>query len=693
MGGLAGQSVVKSSAGLVTKGVLKRSMKRGASVLIAASVMACGGGSSGDTTPHFAEAHPKILLNDAPTLARLKQDMANKTPQALRLKAFVDNEMAQPGTNYGFAAWFAALMYKVTGDTVYADFAISRIDKNVAAEEALIASGERAGVAYDSYLYVGDGIGDVALVYDWCFERVTPTQRSRWIAYMNQAVANVWNPEGATWGGKSFPWSGWSVNNPSNNYYYSFLRATMLLGLATRGENAQAQQWIDQFRTTKIANELVPTFQRDLSGGGSREGTSYGDAMKTLFMLYDWWGRSTGERIADLTPHALASEAWMLHNITPTLDHLAVVGDHARESSGYFFDYNREYLLALMSLYPQERMSAMAKAVLDDSSLPKMAYNFEAFADYIYQPPTAPAAKVADLSSAYWGAGTGQLLMRSRWGDKTAAFSQFSCGPYTESHAHQDQGAFQIFRGEWLAPTGNMYSHSGIQQGVDFNNLVRFVQAGQNIFQDGADPACKLAALADNDDFTYASAQVTPAYASKPAVSKVEREYLFIKPGTFVVFDRVAASAGVQRVWTLNLASAPVLDGDHLSFTGSEANKLDVYRVAPTGLSYLVLAPTLDGGDWLLNTAAKRVDVVDTTGTQSLFLHVLGTNGSVSAVTRSDATGQTGVQINLADGRKALVRFANAAPGGTLELRQADGTVLRSGALPTTVVAPPLFRN
>jgi hypothetical protein len=87
------------------------------------------------------------------------------------------------------------------------------------------------------------------------------------------------------------------------------------------------------------------------------------------------------------------------------------------------------------------------------------------------------------------------------------------------------------------------------------------------------------------------------------------------------------------------------------------------------------------------------VDVVDSSGTQSQFLHVLGTNGSVSATTRSDAPGQTGVQITLADGRTAIVRFANAATGGTLELRQADGTVLRSGALPTTVVAPPLFRN
>ncbi len=56
----------------------------------------------------------------------------------------------------------------------------------------------------------------------------------------------------------------------------------MMLGLASFGENPQAQTWIDQFRTVKMENQLFPTFNRDLVGGGSREGTGYGTAMKNL---------------------------------------------------------------------------------------------------------------------------------------------------------------------------------------------------------------------------------------------------------------------------------------------------------------------------------------------------------------------------------------------------------------------------
>lgn len=226
----------------------------------------------------------------------LQKALQEKPPAAQRFRGFVDNELANPG-QYAYQAWFAALLGQVTGEQKYADAAV---------------------VAHDRYLYVGGEVGNVALVYDWCHERLTVQQRTRCLAYMNQAVSNVWHPETASWGGKTFPWTGWSITNPSNNYYYSFLRATMLTGLATSGENTQADAWLQQFRQAKVQQELVPTFLRDLPGGGSREGTGYGVAMKELFQLYDWWERSTGERIATLTPHAQASEAWLLHRIVTT---------------------------------------------------------------------------------------------------------------------------------------------------------------------------------------------------------------------------------------------------------------------------------------------------------------------------------------------------------------------------------------
>ncbi len=643
------------------------------------------------SVPAFASAHPKVFVNHTATLSCLQQLLSTKAASATRFKSYVDSEIASPGSNWEFQYWWSALMYQVTGTTSYADFAIAKVDAFVASEEAKIAAGQAPEVAGDSYLEVGRLVGDVALVYDWCYSRLTTTQRTRWIAYMNKAVSNVWNPDTANWGGRTMAWSGWSVNNPSNNYYYSFLRATMLVGLATRSENSSAQAWIDKFRTAKISNELVPTFNRDLVGGGSREGTGYGTAMMELFRIYDWWERSTGERIATLTPHTLSSTAWLAHNIVPTLDRLAATGDQARDSSVELFDYHRAYLLGLITLFPQERLSSISKILLDGSSVPKMGSSFQSYVDYLYQPPALPSASIGDLSSTYWGSGTGQLLMRSAWGDKNAAFSTLACGPFTESHAHRDQGSFQLYRGEWLAPTANIYSASGIEQQEELNNLVRVELSGKTIRQVDSTGQCNLTALADNSTYTYGVAKITPVYNGHASISKVEREYLFIKPSTFVVFDRVGSASGTRRIWTLNLPGVPVVSGDRLTYTGATANKLDVYRVAPSGLAYTVNRPVMESS--VTNASARRVDVVDTAGTQSNFLHVMGTNSSVTSATRSDATGQTGVQIVLADGRTVTVRFGNTTSGGTIDVRNAGGGTVITGALPTTVTAPPLFRN
>src|SRR5262249_51943394 len=152
------------------------------------------------------------------------------------------------GADYwGFDAWEAALFGQLTGQAKYCTKSIATVDKEVSDAEAAIAAGGKPVVANDSYLEAGEMIGDLALVYDWCFDSITASQKTRWLKYANQAVWNVWHPAQATWGA----WTGWAIDDPSDNYYYSFLRATMLLGLAEKGEDPQGDTWINQFREVK----------------------------------------------------------------------------------------------------------------------------------------------------------------------------------------------------------------------------------------------------------------------------------------------------------------------------------------------------------------------------------------------------------------------------------------------------------
>lgn len=632
--------------------------------------------SSSSSTASFAEQHPRVLLNHAATLDCLRRLLATGHDGALRFQAWVDRALDEPDL-YGFEPWQAALLYRVGGDRRYAQLALQRTEAFVSAEEALIGRGERPTVSYDSYLEVGPKVGGVMLVYDWCHDLLSPAQRQRWLAYSNQAVWNVWNPDDAQWGGRPFAWSGWAIDNPANNYYYSFLRATMLLGLASRGEHPGAEGWITRFRTDKLQRQLFPQFERDGVGGGSREGTGYGTALKGLWMLYDWWERSTGERIATLTSHTLASLPHFVHSVAPTLDRLAPTGDHARDSTAALFDYHREYLLGLISLFPSERVAGVAADLLARSTQARMTYGFEAVFDFLNAPPRLPLAALEDLSTTYWGEGTGQLAMRSSW-RRDAAWANFICGPYdADVHAHRDQGSFVLFQHDWLAWDGNIASLSGIEAQEEMHNLVRLRVGDRSIEQVAGAPRCRMLALADNTDYTYALADVTPVYNGQPEVRKVHRAFVFLKPGTFVVFDRVQTAEGVTRIFTLNLPAAPVISGGSLSLQRGSA-RLDAWRLAPDGLA----TQWVDGA---------RAEVADATGSDSQFLHVIGLGGAVTSAVRSDAAGLIGTRITWADGRVAELRFSAAGTGGSLRLLAADGATLRTEALATTVVTPPWF--
>lgn len=636
---------------------------------------------------------PRIIVSDASLMTSLRSQLSANAPAAVRFKQSADLQAA--GSNlWGMEPWHVALMGQVTGQASYCSYAVAQTEAYVKGEEARIAANTNPLVSGDSYLEVGGYVGNLAMVYDWCRSSMTAEQRTRWVNFGNQAVWNVWNPTKAKWGGRTVAWSGWSVDNPSNNYYYSFLKATMLLGLATYGENDMAGGWLTQFRTTKIENQLIPTFNADLTGGGSREGTGYGVAMRDLFELYAWWERSTGENLASRTSHTLASMPWMVHAIVPTLDRIIPTGDHARDSQALLFDYHRDYLQKLATLYPNERISGVVKTLLGQSSVKEMSQHFMRYSDYLYGLSPITARPLNELSTAYWGAGTGSFSMRNDW-STTSAYANFICGPYTESHAHQDRGSFVLFKGNWLAYDANIDGKSGLQQEQRYHNTVRFETSDGTAIGQSFNGACNMVALANAPDWTYAMADISPIYGAKSGVTKSEREFVFIKPATFVVYDRAQASdANLRRIFTMNFPKPPLIAGNLVSLTVG-ANRLDLRRIAPAiGTPVTTLWIAANSKDYPADRTAARVDLVETgAGGKSEFLHVVSLDGSVTTAVASNANGQTGTAITLADGRVVTLRFNQSGRGGTIEIKSAGGAVLESRPLPTSVEAPPIYAN
>jgi hypothetical protein len=615
--------------------------------------------------PTYPTTHPRIYLSTNRT--RLKASLDNRTPAATAFKSKVDAWVGGSDI-WGFQAWYSALLGQLTGTASYCTKAIANVDAQVSAAEAKIAAGSQPDVAGDSYLGVGEMIGDVALVYDWCYGAVTSTQKTRWLKYANQAVWNVWHPTQAVWGSKTFTWSGWSVNNPSNNYYYSFLRATMLLGLAEKGESSYGDTWIAQFRQTKILDQLVPTFNADLVGGASREGTGYGVAMRRLWELYDFWCATTGEAIGRRTNHTRASMLAFIHQVVPTLDKVAPTGDQSRDSTAAFFDYHRNYLQELISLMPTDSVSGRARTLLEASSVPAMGSGFMVVYDFLYDRPDVIKRSLSALNTAYHARGIGELYARSDWG-KSATWINLIAGPYTESHAHQDQGSLMIYKGSWLGYDAVIKSHSGLDQRTTAHSLVRIDSGGVPVTQ-VASTTSKLAALHQGPGYVYASADVTAAYAGKSAVGKVHREVMFLQPNAIVVFDRVTSASGTAQTWQLATPVQPSISGSSATITNA-GHSLKVTRVSGGGAMsvYSYSADSDYSGGYRLDEKVTGGDV--------RYLHVLSLDGAVSSTASAGTTSQPGVTINLASGGSATVKFNRDAVGAYLTM---NGTTITLGA-------------
>ncbi len=626
-----------------------------------------------DTLPTYPTVHPRIYLGT--NKDRLQAALNASTATAVRFKTKVDQWVA--GANvYGFSAWNGALMGQLTGTAAYCTKSIAVVEAQVVAAEALFSTGQRPEVALNSYLHIGEMIGDLALVYDWCFDAIAPAQRTRWINYANQAVNNVWNPTSATWGGTAQPWNGWSVNNPSNNYYYSFLRATMLMGLATKGENPAADGFLTTFRDEKILGQLVPTFSAELQGGGSREGTGYGVAMRNLFELYDLWKATTGEKLATKTTHARESMASFIHQTMPTLDKIAPTGDHARDHTAPFFDYQRHYLQLLIALYPSDPLARRAKKLIADSNTPAMSQGFMYAYDFIYDNANVSLFALDGMGTTHYAPGIGQIYSRSGW-DRQATWVNLTAGPYTESHAHQDQGSLMIYKGGWLAYDANVDSRSGLAQATTAHSLVRVSSGGQPVRQI-ATTHSKVEALATGTGWTYAATDLTPAYKGNAAIQKVQREMVYLQPDVVIVFDRVASSAGTTQTWQLAAPTQPALSGNTATITNA-GHQLRITRLAPT-------AGTMSTYDFRGEsdfTGGWRLDETQPGGDQR-YLHVMAIDGSVTSTAAAGDASNPGATVTLVDGRTVTVTFHRDSIGGSITI---DGvtTALTAGVATASV--------
>lgn len=533
----------------------------------------------------LATASPS--LQAALTIDTAYVDMKSAAYQ--RFKGWVDAAVSgNPG--YAFSPIDAVMMFKLTSHGKYCEYAVGLIEEQVNAATAKIALGQRPEVAGDSYLEAGPMISALALTYDACGDRISDERRAQWSAYAEQTISNIWSPKSARWGATPAEWTGWSIDNPGNNYYYSFVEATMYWALVSNSE-----KWLTLLRDDKLP--ALQAYFAKLPGGGSLEGTGYGAAHMRLFALYRVWKDSTGVDLANANPHVSDSIRFWVHATVPTLDRFAPLGDQSRVSIPEIYDYHRRLMLEARTDSNNEAARAAAAWWLGAISIKQMTHGFNYRYDLL--PAGDPGKPPSEL--IYLATGTGRLFARSTW-EKSATWLSFTAGPYNESHAHQDQGSFTLFAGDWLAVTENIWTHSGIQQGTDVHNVVRFVRNGTNIRQrEGTTSLMKVTRIDQATGELQVSADLTPAYAPGAGVQSWKRAIDFAGR-RLTVRDTFATSADTQAIFQINVPVNPVLDGRQAS-----AGKLRVKVISPEDARLSSLEwSTLDAAEF---RSGWRIDV------------------------------------------------------------------------------------
>jgi hypothetical protein len=235
--------------------------------------------------------------------------------------------------------------------------------------------------------------------------------------------------------------------------------------------------------------------------------------------------------------------------------------------------------------------------------------------------PSLPAYSASSAPKAVrlGAGGPDQIFMTTGLGNPDATWASFGAGKYLYGHQHSDAGSFTINRKGTLiidsgyyanycatngSDHGSSYYHRSIAHNVVHvyvpNEPFYWTSGGGSCVNDGGqvmassapsyqqvldDPTFspgRILYYETNDGYTYAQSDLLTAYdqeaisesRDKPffpnKLTACTREFVFLRPSYFVVFDRVnSVNANHTKVWNLHVAAEPTIQGTGVQRMGS----------------------------------------------------------------------------------------------------------------------------
>ncbi|MBN1292120.1 MAG: heparinase II/III family protein, partial [Candidatus Latescibacteria bacterium] len=551
--------------------------------------------------------HPRIFFNidsfPAVKSRTLNEDAGIFNDMKARIDKLATTEFESK--DYGIQASEAAFVWLVTGDDTYLRLAKKLLETSIAYYHECYA--QQKPVDWYAYSRIC-----AWAAYDWMFNRLTDTERKALGVSFLDAVEQVQPTDTRHYFYPQENWSGYTTG------FYGNRSLLWYAGLATYGENIDDRgEWF-LAEGYRLNMELLNHRRKGAGDDGGSATASQNYAMAAYpwseFNFFHTFRSATGENIALDWPHASYLPGYLYWNMLPGQREFGV-GDAYHSTNVISLSQMRSHLLQIIHFFGDSNPECAAFARWMMSQVPEGNFGRIPFTPFLLterHEDLKPIGPAEVMPCARHFENMGQVFFRSGSGENDT-YTLLMSGGMLEQHKHFDNNHFAIFKRGFLAldtgsrphslHTQNYYprtvAHNCILIDMPGEQLPVYVDVGAGGGQRWGAPApeeedrpvpndggqykllgSKIVAFETKDDYSYAAGDATESYSPEKCKLAL-RQFVFLYPDYFVIFDRVVSTdPGYKKSWLLHTATEPDIRSDTFS-ASQEQGKLFARTLLP----------------------------------------------------------------------------------------------------------------
>jgi len=661
--------------------------------------------------PVVSGDRPHILLTgNNPHTAALNANYASSTLRSTTL-----SEVG--GANqYAYRLYDIALGYAIENDAAVGQYAVDEVEAIVANHESAFApfiAGDIAPIranaqvfAYDRGLYAHQTIKSIALTFDWCYDLLTPTQRTRWMDVCMQIMYAILNPYDARIhnNGNSVDWEDtpggnnpytWAWDTVSSNYHHHHIAGLAVAALAFKDMPAitytmqsgnvslDSDYWLNELTTVQLPRMAVLFDQ--MLGGGSIEGTNYGKAIHDLYYARAMMRWSTGvDHFAPIATYLESTVMWRAFLTMPDL--------YGSNDTPLSLSHGRN-ATEPTAVITRDEVYSYAEALAGNESHPFAGELKKMISQHQYYPSGGIWARMQGLgfimrpvydaiteAATYdnmpkvWAAShAGDNILRTGFDADDISVSLRSGELHSGNHAHDDATSVTLWKNGFLIGTGQQnrspqdHYLGGTSVAFDSedranvslvgvgNNTAAWYTADSNVYFTYLPDTLYVEDNSGSDGDLYASVEGAPTYGIGSNVTKQQRDVVLID-GVLLVFDRIECTNAENVILQWNTYHDSTINGDTFSWGNGNANAELTLLTHTANWTKTDRATTVRLGTGLY---AHRSDLGSATS-HSVLSAINIDGAATSIVLGSPVVGETTAIITYVGGATKTVTFYDA---------------------------------